>query len=108
MKFKIGQEVTPTKRDWDVVFGKMEAVDLPEFGKIYTVAGYPIDGHEAFPKKFWGMIQLEEKPPSKLYHERHFEAVLPAEAIAEALEEVISVDESMRGIDETLRHLIHG
>lgn len=88
-KFKIGQEVTPTKREWDVVFGKMDAGDMPEFGKIYTVAGYPIDGHDAFPKDFWGMMQLEEKPPSKVYHERHFEAVLPVEAIEEALEQTV-------------------
>jgi hypothetical protein len=89
MKFRIGQEITPTKRHFDVVFGKMEDGDMPEFGKIYTVAGYPIDGHDAFPKDFWGMMQLEEKHPSKVYHERHFEAVLPAEAIEEALENVV-------------------
>lgn len=89
MKFKIGQEVTPTKRDWDIVFGKMEAGDLPKFGKIYTVDGYPLDGAENVHPDFWGMMQLEEKPPSKVYHERWFEAVLPAEAIQEALEQVV-------------------
>lgn len=89
MKFKIGQEVTPTKRDWVVVFGKMEKEDFPKFGKIYTVAGYPMDGSDKVHPDFWGMMQLEEKPPSKVYHERHFEAVLPAEVIEEALEQTV-------------------
>lgn len=88
MKFKIGQEVTPTKRHFDVVFGKMEEGDMPQFGKIYTVAGYPLDGAENVHPDMWGMMQLEEKNPTKVYHERNFEAVLPAEAIAVALEQV--------------------
>jgi hypothetical protein len=88
MKFRIGQEVTPTKRHFEVVFGKMEEGDMPEFGKIYTVAGYPLESDTRYPLSAWGMMQLEERKPNKLYHERHFEAVLPAEAIEEALENV--------------------
>lgn len=91
MKFKIGQEVTPVKRKWDVIFGKMEPGDLPEFGKIYTVAGYPLHGNIDVPKELWGMMLLEEKPDSKVYHEQHFEAVLPVEAIQEAMEQVVIV-----------------
>lgn len=88
MKFKIGQEVTPTKRKFDVIFGSMEEGDMPQFGKIYTVAGYPMDGNTKYPLEVWGMMQLEEKNPTKVYHERWFEAVLPAEAIEVALEQV--------------------
>lgn len=89
MKFKIGQEVTPVKRHFNVIFGEMGPGDLPEFGKIYTVAGYPLAGKEYAPEYHQGMLQLEEKPPTKVYHESCFEAVLPAEAIEEALEQVI-------------------
>lgn len=88
-KFKIGQEVTPNREKFDVIFGKIEADDIPKFGKIYTVAGYPLDGLVDVNKYYWGMMQLEEKPPTKAYHEDHFEAVLPAEAIEEALEETV-------------------
>ena len=89
MKFRIGQEVTPTKRHFDVVFGEFEQGDMPEFGKIYTVAGYPLESDTRYPLCLWGMMQLEEKPATKVYHERHFEAVLPAEAIEEALEQTV-------------------
>lgn len=89
MKFKIGQEVTPTKRQFEVVYGTMEAGDMPEFGKIYTVAGYPLAGKDYVPEYHQGMMQLAEKNPNKVYHESAFEAVLPAEAIEEALEQVV-------------------
>ena len=87
-KFKIGQEVTPTKRDWNVVFGKIEPGDMPKFGKIYTVGGYPLHGNELFKPEWWGMVMLEEMGPTRHYHEDSLEAVLPADAIEEALENV--------------------
>jgi len=89
MKFKIGQEVTPTKRHFDVVFGAMQPIDIPEFGKIYTVAGYPLSEKDYVPEYLQRMMQLEEKSPTKVYHENFFEAVLPAEAIEEALEQTV-------------------
>ncbi len=88
MKFKIGQQVTPTKRNFDVVFGKMEASDLPVFGKVYTVAGYPIHGQPAFPKDFWGMMALEEMKPNKIYHERWFEALVSDEKLEADIKEL--------------------
>ncbi len=89
MKFKIGQEVTPTKKIFNCVFGSMVPEDFPQFGKIYTVSGYPLEGDTKIPLDYWGMMSLEEKQPKNLYHERHFAAVLPAEAIEEALEKTI-------------------
>lgn len=94
MRFKIGQEVTPTKRHdcWEVVYGKMEPSDMPEFGKIYTVVGYPFEGNDKIHPSFWGMMQLEEKPASKRYHERHFEALVPSEQLSKDLEEVLKLE----------------
>ncbi len=88
MKFKIGQHVTPVKKDWNVIFGQMDAGDLPEFGKIYTVAGYPLHGNTDFPPQFWNMIQLEEKHPNKVYMDCFFEALISDEELEEQLNEV--------------------
>ncbi len=92
MRFKIGQEVTPVKTEWNVVYGKMETGDYPEFGKIYTVAGYPLHGKDHVPEYHQGMMQLAEKPDNKVYHESSFEAMVPSEQLSKDLEEVLKLE----------------
>lgn len=86
MTFRIGQKVTPRDKHWQVVFGEMAPQDMLEFGKVYTVAGYPLASKVL--GYFAGMVQLEERPQDKLYHEDKLEAlvddfVLEAELISE-------------------------
>ena len=92
MKFKIGQEVTPVKTEWNVVYGKMQPGDYPEFGKVYTVAGYPLHGNPYVPEYHQGMMQLAEKPVNKVYHESSFEALVPSEQLSEDLKEVMKLE----------------
>jgi hypothetical protein len=102
MKFKPGQEVTPKIKagEWATLLDTPN-MPFPEFGKVYTVFGYP---NPQFPE----MLKLEEIKGNFLYWEDRFEALVPAEKMVDDLEEVVSLDEKMSGIHETLRHLIHG
>jgi len=85
MKFKPGQEVTPKIRysEWNNLLDTPSMI-FPQFGKIYTVEGYP---HPQFDE----MLKLEEIEGNFLYWEERFEAVVPAEKIAEDIE-AIAVD----------------
>ena len=102
MKFKPGQEITPKiqNHEW-VNLLDTPGMPFPEFGKIYTVYGYPM---AEYPE----MVKLDQIKGNFLYWEQNFESVVPVEKIADDLEECVSVDETMRGIHETLRHMIHG
>lgn len=84
MKFKVGQEVTPNKKSdqWTVFVGPPK-MPIPEFGKIYTVRGYPLP---ELPE----MLELEEIPGNYLYHEECFEPLVPSAEIEMQLEEVIT------------------
>lgn len=37
-RFRIGQEVTPTKKEWSVLYN----VRIPKFGEVYKVIAYEI------------------------------------------------------------------
>ena len=82
MRFKTGQEITPNKKasEWVNLTGTL--MPFPDFGKIYTVKGYP-NG------KYPEMLALEEIPGNFLYYEGCFEPVLLVEELTEALEQVI-------------------
>jgi hypothetical protein len=57
---------------------------IPEFGKIYTVSGYPLENYPEF-------LQVEELGEF-YYWEENFEALVPAEQIAADLGELIGME----------------
>ena len=88
MRFKIGQEVTPTKRNFEVVFGEMGPQDLPEFGKVYKVSGYPLADRPNVPERFRNMMSLEEKPQNKIFDDIHFEPLISDEKLEADIKEL--------------------
>lgn len=80
MKFKPGQEVTPKIRasEWVTT---IECMPIPEFGKIYTVSGYPLHNYPEF-------LTLEELE-GFYYWEENFEAMVTVEQIEHDLVEVL-------------------
>lgn len=98
-RFAIGQKVTPNTKRWEVVFGVMGAKDFPVFGKVYTVARYPLLDRVGY---FAGMMALEEMPKDKLYHQDKFDPLVEDSVLEEELMEI--------GFDATVNkaHLIDG
>ena len=88
MRFKIGQEVTPNKKEFNVVLGNMGPEDMPQYGKVYTVAGYPLHGRTGVAPEHFGMMQLEEMKPKMLYHEDCFEALVSDEKLEADIKEL--------------------
>ncbi|MFO0447612.1 MAG: hypothetical protein ACK52I_02790 [Pseudomonadota bacterium] len=84
-KFAIGQKVTPNTRQWEVIFGEMSSGDFPEFGKVYTVARYPL---LHLPGAVGGMMALEEKSPNKLYHQDKFDPLIEDSVLESELEAI--------------------
>jgi hypothetical protein len=100
MKFKPGQEVTPNKKaeEWAIIMGLI--MPIPEFGKVYTIHGYPL---EAFPE----MVELEEFAGLGrfVYHENNFEPLVPMEKIELDLKEVVDLEDEalIKRIEEVLK-----
>jgi len=98
MKFKPGQEVTPKIRSgqWKNLLGT--PMPLPEFGKVYTVEGYP---NSKYPE----MMALEEINGKYLYWEEKFEPLVPVEKLEEDLSEVVEFEDEalLKRIEEVLR-----
>lgn len=98
MRFKPGQEVTPNikNEEWKVIQGFF--MPFPEFGKIYTVSGYPMPH---FPE----MITLEEFGDKFVYFEDRFEPLVPTEKIAEDLENV-DIEHQINRLSDTIQQLL--
>jgi hypothetical protein len=84
MRFKPGQEVTPTKKasEWVTT---IECMPIPDFDS-YPLPNYP---------EFMTLAEI----PGFYYWEENFEPLVPTEKVERDLEEVIS---SVEDVDEVL------
>jgi hypothetical protein len=98
MRFKPGQEITPTikSEQWSIFYGG--PMPIPEFGKVYTVLGYPDD---ELPE----MVSIEELGERFVYWEQNFEPLVPIEKLEEDLQEVVYMEDEalLKRIEEVLK-----
>lgn len=76
MKFSRGQEIT-LREDCDLTILDV----FPVFGKVYTVSGYPMQGHPCF--QDW--LSLEELDPKSVFDEEMFEPLVSDEQLEDDL-----------------------
>lgn len=93
MKFKSGQDITPKKDKWTIVFGKpLAESETPRFGKVYGVAMYPFGDDPCHLKhKYLLLTEL----PNALFNEDSFEPVITSEQLEDDLWEVQMMGERL-------------
>lgn len=83
--FHIDQEVTPIEEDFQVWIESHSLAPMPKMNDIYHVAAYGT--HDDYPDKLF--IRLRELGDNDWYLQNLFAPVMPQEAFAEAIMEIL-------------------
>lgn len=92
MKFKLGQEITPRRDKWNVVFPGLNPAQIPVFGMIYTVKLYPFaDRPDYFKHKYLLLAEID----TGLFNEDSFEPLVSSDQLEEDLNEIFILGQKL-------------